>query len=390
MRGVAARLAAMRPQAAPIAAISVFGLAISMSYPLLGLLLERMGASGAAIGFNTTAAAVMMVVSAPLMPRIMAAIGLGPLMIGAGLMLAGLMVAFPLVPDYWWWTAFRVVYGFAGTALFFTSEYWIVSRAPAGMRGRVVAVYTMSLSVTFMLGPLLVGAVGVEGFLPFGLGAAILVAGLVPVVWGLADAPPRDAETPPDTLSTLRFFVTDPGLLWGVVLFGLIEYGAVALLPVWAVRAGHGEGEAALVMASFAAGSVLFQPAVGWAADRYDRRILLALAAVISILAPLGMAAFSATLWAVILCGLVWGGMAVALYGVALTELGTRYTGTRLSEGNAAVVLGYGIGALLAPAALGFAMDLVPPDGMLAAAAIAAMAYGALITVRIARSRRGP
>ena len=389
MRGLAARLAGLRGQIAPIAAISVFGLAISMSYPLIGLLLERMGASGAAIGLNTTAAAVMMVVSAPILPRIMAAVGIGPLLIGAGLALAAIMLAYPIMPDFWWWTFLRLIYGFAATAVFFGSEYWIVAASPAGMRGRIVAAYTMSLSVTFMACPLIIGAVGVEGLLPFALGAAILLAGLVPIVWGLRAAPPRPREAPPHPLSTVRFFVTDPGILWGVVLYGLIEYGAVALLPVWAVRSGHTEGEAAIVMASFAAGSVLFQPAVGWAADRCDRRLLLLVAAVVSLLAPLAMAALSANLAGVILCGLAWGGMAVALYGVALTELGARYTGQKLSEGNAAVVLAYGLGALGAPIGLGLAMDLVPPDGMLLAAAAGALAYGALISVRIARARRG-
>jgi len=83
-----------RGRIAPIAAISVFGLSISMSYPLLNLLLERMGASGFAIGVNTVASALSMVVFAPVLPRIMARIGIGTLMIGSGLGMAALFLIF--------------------------------------------------------------------------------------------------------------------------------------------------------------------------------------------------------------------------------------------------------------------------------------------------------
>jgi len=383
MAALLSSLGRFRGQAAPIAAISVFGLAISMSYPLLGLLLERMGASGAAIGFNTMAAAIMMVVSAPLLPRILAVVGLAPLMVGSAGALVGLMLLFPLVPDYWWWTAFRLIYGFAATALFFCSEYWIVAGAPAASRGRVVALYTISLSVTFMMGPLIVSATGVDGILPFAIASGILALGIAPILWGLGAMPPKNPEAPPRPLSTLGYFVSDPGILFGVVLFGVIEYGLVALLPVWAVRVGHSETEAAIALASFAAGAVLFQPGVGWAADRFDRRKILALAAAVSVAAPLGLTVVAETLWLVIAITVIWGGMAVALYAVALTELGARYSGTTLSEGNAAVVLAYGLGALISPIGLGIAMDLVPPNGIMFAAAAAAMVYTGLIVWRI-------
>ena len=382
------RLDRLKGQIAPVAAISVFGLAISMSYPLLNLLLERMGASGFAIGLNTVAAAFSMVLVAPLLPRVMAAVGLGRLMTVSGLGMAGLFLAFPLVPEFWVWMALRLVFGAFATAVFFASEYWIVTTAPPERRGRVIAVYTVSLSLAFMAGPLIVGATGVEGWRPFAIAAAIVAAGLVPVIWGLAAVPPAAPEAPPTPRATLRFFVTDPALIWGVVLFGSIEYGTIALLPVWGVRAGLAEGEAVLVAASFAAGSILFAHALGWAGDRFDRRRLLGLVALAAVAAPLAMIAVAGTLPAVILVGLVWGGLAVGLYTLTLTELGARYAGHRLAEGNAAVVLGYGIGALASPMALGEAMDRVPPDGLLWLSAAFALGYAALVAGRLLAARR--
>lgn len=375
-----------RGQIAPVAAISVFGLALSMSYPLLNLLLERAGTSGTAIGLNTMAAAVAMVVFAPLLPRIAARVGFIRLTLLSGVGLAALLMGFYLLADFGWWLVLRFVFGFFGTAIFFTSEYWIVTTAPAGSRGRVIAIYTISLSVSFMIGPLIIGMTGVEGVLPFALGAGLLLLGLLPVLWGADTLPATGPEAPPAPGATVRFFRSDPGMLWAVVLFGIIEFGAVTLLPVWAVRTGFSVPEAALIAASFAAGSILLAPLLGWAADHYPRRPLLALVAVAALSAPLAMAFLSHSLIAVAACGMVWGGFGVGLYSLPLTELGARYSGHRLAEANGAVILGYGIGALLSPVALGAAMDLVPPDGVLIASAASAAAYLALIAMRMGRA----
>ncbi len=380
-----------RAAAAPIAAISVFGFAISMSYPLLGLLMERMGISGTAIGLNTTAAAIAMVVAAPLLPRVLARVGLAPLMIGSALALVGLTLLMGAWHDYAWWMALRLFYGAFATALFFSSEYWIVAASPPGRRGTRVAVYTVALATSFMAGPLVVAATGVDGWLPFAVVAAVLAAGVVPLVWGVPEMPPVAEEAPPTPAATLRFFVTDPAVIWAVVLFGFIEYGVTGLLPVWGVRAGLTEAESSVALASFAAGAVLTALPMGWLADRADRRKLLLAAALLSVAAPLAIWAVAPWLPGVVAFGLLWGGTAVALYALPLVELGARYSGHRLAEGNGAVILAYGIGALVAPGLLGAALDALEPHGLLIAAAGAALAYAALAAVRLlaAPRRRG-
>ena len=72
---------------------------------------------------------------------------------------------------------------------------------------------------------------------------------------------------------------------------------------------------------------------------------------------------------------------------MALTEIGARYKGGKLAVANAAIMLGYGIGALVSPVVFGFAMDAIPPDGLLVASAGMALVYLILMLWRIIRTR---
>jgi MFS family permease len=161
----------------------------------------------------------------------------------------------------------------------------------------------------------------------------------------------------------------------------------MALIAVWGVRSGLSEADAALLLAVFAFGAMVLQLPLGWAADRFDRRRILAIAAAGSVIAPLAMTAAGTSFWLTAVAAGVWGALSVGLYSVALTEIGARYRGDKLAIANAAIILAYGVGALISPVIIGFAMDAIPPDGLLFASAVLALAYLILMLIRIAGKR---
>ena len=303
-RGV---LAGARAWAAPIAVITIVGISLSLSYPLFALLLERLGASGFAIGMTSTVAAVAMVASAPVMPIVLDRIGLVRLLVISTVGMAVLILLIPIWHNIWWWTLLRLLSGAFGTALFFASEFWIIAAAPPAQRGRIVAVYAIALSGSYWLGPELLRATGIDGWLPFLTAAGVVLLGLPALWWGRNDAPEAVTETRPKFSDSVKFFKSDPAVLYGVLLFGIIEFGAMALISVWSVRVGLDEDAALLLMARLALGAMLFQLPIGWAADRFDRRGVLALAGFCSVLAPLAMIAVAPLLPALIACVVVLG-----------------------------------------------------------------------------------
>jgi MFS family permease len=156
------------------------------------------------------------------------------------------------------------------------------------------------------------------------------------------------------------------------------------------VRSGLTEADAAILLAVFAFGAMILQMPLGWAADRFDHRRILAVTAAGSAVAPLAMIAAGPSYPLMLGAVAFWGALSVGLYSVALTEMGARYRGARLAVANAAIILAYGIGALVSPVLFGWAMDAIPPDGLLLAAAAMALAYLSLILVRMIRARSEP
>jgi MFS family permease len=381
----------IRSLIAAIAAISITGFGLSMSYPLFSLLLDRMGASGFEIGLNAAAPAIAILVGSPLMPLVLRRVGLVRLLVGAAIVLAATMLLFKPLQDVWIWMALRFVYGFGAVAAFYGSELWIISVAPAKRRGMLLGIYGVCLSFGFFLGPVTLGFVGIEGAAPFVIAAALALAAIIPVVWARDEAP-QDLGGPAQSFGeglrgSLRFFRTDPTVMTAVITFGVIEFGAFALFPVWGVGVGMTTAAAIALVALLTLGNVLLQVPIGVLADKLNRRCLLMGSALICMLCPLLLAGPAATGWPLWAVTVALGGVTTGLYTISLAELGARYSGEALARGTAAYMTAYGVGALCAPPVMGWMMDLLGPNGLMWSAAFAAAGF-LLLTLSRARMAR--
>lgn len=368
---------------AAIATISVAGFGLSMAYPLYSLLLARMGAAGWQIGLVNAAPAVAMLAVSPLLPAALSRISLPTLLTIAALVSAGAFLALKASESLWAWAALRFLLGASASAAFFGSELWIMTAAPPARRGFFIGVYGLCLSLGFVAGPAVLTFMDIEGWGPFIAGAILSLLAVAPVIWAWRDAP-RNLGGPPQPLEgTTRFFRTDPSVMFAVVLFGAVEFGGFALLPAWAEARGLPEAAAIGMIFWIALGNTALQLPLGWAADKVNRKGLLAFAALVCVFGPMQILASVDAPTRMALVLLVFGGIAVALYTVSLAELSNRYSGDELARGTGALMVSYGLGALVGPTIFGLAMDLARPDGVLYAMSAVSVAYLALMAWRL-------
>lgn len=370
--------------AAAIVCVAVVGMGLSLTIPLLSLEMERMGASSTMIGLNTAIAGVASILTLPFVPRLAAMFGVLRLLLLSIALGAVSLVGFRLVYDLAWWFPIRFLFSTALGALFALSEFWIADAAPPERRGLVMGIYATVLALGFAVGPTLLLAFGTEGWPPYLAGAALIAAAMIPL--GLArNLSPRIEHGA--AMSFLSYLRLVPVATLAALVFGAVETGAFAILPLYGLRLGLEAQTAAALVSAMTLGNVLFQIPVGLIADRIDKVHVLLAAASLAALGAALIPAASASLPVLLVLLFFWGGIFGTLYTVGLAHLSASVRGPALAGANAAFVALYSTGLIIGPPLVGGGMDLMPPQGFAWALAGLLAAYAAAVLWALSRSQ---
>lgn len=356
-----------RSLVAVIACISVVGMGLGVSIPLLALLMERNGVPTSLIGLNTAMPALATFVLTPFIPTLLRRIPAIPFLLACIIVSAIAMPSYYYFPNIWLWFLIRFMNGLALTGLFVISEFWVNMLADDKNRGRLIGIYGTVLSCGFASGPVLLFLVGTEGVTPFAVTGSLILLGSVPLVIFGRGLAPRITERPSHAFVT--FLVAAPAATLAGFVYGATETNIFNMLPIYGVRIGLTEQAAAFVLSLFAAGNILLQIPIGIWSDRTDRRLVLLFCATVGLAGTLALPFVMHSIWLFAPTLFFFGGVVVGLYTVGLTLLGERFRGANLASANAAFVMMFSLGALVGPPLAGGAMDLWNPHGLIVAMA---------------------
>lgn len=362
-----------------IGLVASFGIALSLSIPLLALEMERWGLSSTISGLNAMVAGLGNVVIIPFVPKMAKRFGV------RRVLATSLGIACLTIPLFWlWqnialWFLLRFVFGAMVGVLFVLSEFWINASAPPEKRGLVMGIYATTLCAGFALGPAILSVTGTSGFLPYGVTAGIIALGFLPLAYVGEETPTTEGDA---KRSILSFLLAAPSATLAALIFGAVETGAISHLAVHGVRLGFPEAQGALLISAFTLGNAVLQVPLGLLSDKMDRRVmLLALGAASTVFALL-LAFFGTSFWMMVMILLPLGGISGALYTVGLAHLGSRFTGMDLASANAAFVMLYSVGLMAGPTALGYSMDKGGAYGLPLAIAALCGLYTLLVGLR--------
>ncbi len=374
-----------RAAGAAIGAISVVGTALGLGIPLLSVLMEKQGHSATIIGAQTALGGVAALVAAPFGPKIAQYLGLNRAMALMIIIVAACFLSFNAFRYIEIWFALRFVMTFAVTSLFVFSEFWISAAAPPAKRGFLLGVYATVLSLGFAIGPLLFSQIGSDGGTAFYIGAAIVLAALVPVFIAWGDGVEVEEG---GVGGFLPYVWLVPTATAAVLIYGAVETGGFSLFPVYGVRLSMPEADVALLLTAIGLGNVMLQIPLGYLSDSVkDRRLVMLGCAVIGFSGMVLLPFAIQNWWLAAAIMFVWGGVVAGLYTVGLAHLASRTPPAALAQANAAFVFCYGAGMLLGPQAIGAAMDVFGPDGFAYAIAGFFGLFIALTAVRITLGR---
>ena len=345
---------------AAISAVTVFGFTLGLMFPLLALIMESRGLSPDVIGYNAAMQPLGITLSLFFIPVAVHYFGTKRTVIGAAVMTAAVICMYPFAPIFWAWFGLRILHGFFVSTLFAISEAWIVKFAEGPWRSRIVALYTSVMALSFGGGPSLISITGIEGALPFLIGAVVLVSATIPILFVKDEEVDEEDERP---LSVIGFVRKAPILILAVGAFAVADAAFLSFLPVFGVKKGMTQETAALALTFFILGNTVLQFPIGWLADHMNKRVVIAVcAAVTALCTGLFPATFgTAPFWILLLVG---GAASAGMYTVALAELGDRFSGHELTTGTACFSTMWGVGALLGALGTGVVFNRFGPDGM--------------------------
>jgi MFS family permease len=372
----------MRSLTAVLASIFAVGITIGIATPLLSLLIERAGHGASMAGLNTAFGVVAVVLVSPFVPRLVRGLGLlGALYAGISISTISILL-FPMTDDLFLWFVFRFFLGAGMAVHWVVGETWLNAVTSDNNRGLVAGIYSTLMGAGFAAGPLVIAGVGVDGHLPFTVGAVLVLVSAMPLVLARRLAPRGVGEEDGGILRTLRMA---PLIMAAVFVCGFIDMAILALLPLYGLRAGMDEQSSLILLTVLISGTTVLQLPIGWIADRLGRFRVLVACAILGTVAPLLVPATLANdllLWPALF---LWGGTTVSLYTLGLAMLGERFDRDLLPAANAMLVISYCLGSIIGPPATGEAMERF---GMHAMPVTLALLCGVFTVAAIAMRRR--
>lgn len=343
------------------ACIFANGVGMGLSLPLLSLILERNGVSGAMNGANAAFGAFAMLVFTPFIPALAARIGTVRFLIACYLVAAVSLLAFRATNDLALWFVLRFTLNCALQGLFLVSELWINQIATDAVRGRLVGIYASLVSAGFAIGPIIIQFLGTTGWEPFIAGSAMIMAAMIPLIVARRVVPPAEHA---GARAMFGFVLKSPSAAAAGLAYGAIEICLASFLTVYAVRLGSPEVAATLLLTAWGLGNMTLQPSLGWLADKIDRRKVLLLCGAVALGGAVLLPVTQGAGWPSLILAFVWGGFIAGLYSVGLAHLGSNFKGSDLAAANAAFAMLYAIGTFVGPGLGGIAIDAWNPHGL--------------------------
>lgn len=367
-------------------AVSIVGLSLGATLPLVALRLLDNGASALQIGILSAVPAAGMILAATLVDRACQLMSRRRLYLLCFVLCTASTLAIEFSShSLWLLAAARLALGVGMGIAIILGEAWVNELCGEKNRGTIVALYATSFTAFQLLGPTLVALLGAQTpWVVLLVSAGHLIA-LATVALAMPEEGIHEHVEEPRSFSLAGFLKVAPALCMGVLFFSFFDSVVLSLFPVYASSHGYAVGIAAFMATVILLGDMIFQMPLGWLSDRLDRSSLHLLCGVGAMLIGLALPwliSQPSLLWpALMLLGAVAGGV----YTLALVLIGQRFRGRDLVTANAAAGMLWGVGSLLGPLLSGSLMDL-GPQGVPVALALAAGLFVATAAASLRRT----
>lgn len=347
---------------APLLGLFILGIGNGFLASLITIRLDAAGESATVVGIVSSAYFLGLAVGALFNDRLLLRIGHIRAYGSFASLVAVTVLLQGLFFDPWAWFVLRLIGGWATVGVYLVIESWLLTAGDQKVRGRLLALYMISLYAAGVIGQLLLGVTSAMGvtapFMVIGMLASlsVLPMAMIPRVSPLIE---HAEPLPPHRLITM----TPTGVM-GSFGSGMVVAAAYTLLPLYLQRIGMSVAQVGQLMAVVILGAMLLQYPIGRWSDRHDRQIVLMAIATFCVVIsaailwlPLSLPLLAALLF-------LLGGGVFALYPVAVSHAADRAPAGALVRMSQGLLLINAIGSTLSPMLISPIMTAVGDGGL--------------------------
>jgi MFS family permease len=362
----------LRSHLVPLVAVIFAAAIFQVSNGALGTILPvRLGLAAAgelATGLIATAYAGGFLIGCVIGARVIRTVGHIRAFAAFAAVAAVASLMFQVAVDTTLWFVLRVVHGICIAGLSTVVDSWINERTPNAARGRVIAIYTITITLALTGSQFMIGLFDVASAQLIMVVSGLFSLALIPVALTTARTP---AQPKVVSVSVRHLYRVAPVAAVGCFAVGFMNTAVMNITPYFLSSAAVPVATIGLLMGMIQIGRLVMQWPVGWLSDKIDRRlvILAAAGAIVAIMlalafvGPVKGAALRGESGEAVRLGIIalfclWGAFALTLYAVCVAHAQDRGAPGESVGLTSSLLFAWAIGATVGPLVAGLLMEL--------------------------------
>ena len=352
---------------------------------LLGIRGKIEGFSTLEMSYVMAAYSVGFLLGSSIAPQMIQRVGHVRVFSALGALISAVMVLFPVAPDWLAWAAMRVILGYSFAGVYITAESWLNASSSNETRGQALSAYMIVNMIGIVAAQVLMNFSDPGGFDLFIFSSILVSLAFTPILLSASRAPAFHEIKP---LSIKALFRTSPLGCVGLFLLGALFSTLFGMASVWGSEVGLSVRNISIFIASIYVGGLVLQYPVGWASDRWDRRVMILWMSVAGAVATSGGLIFAWNMVVLSALGFMAGGIANPLYSLLVAYANDYLEETEMAGASAGLLFIYGLGSIGGPMVTGWLMGQVGPSGFFLFIVMMFVAIAVYAFWRMTRGRR--
>jgi MFS family permease len=279
-------------------------------------------------------------------------------------------------------------------------DSWINERTPNAARGRVIAIYTITITLALTGSQFMIGLFDVASAQLIMVVSGLFSLALIPVSLTTARTPVQPKVV---SVSVRHLYRVAPVAAVGCFAVGFMNTAVMNITPYFLSSAAVPAATIGFLMGMIQAGRLVMQWPVGWLSDKIDRRLVILAAAgaialimlALAFVGPVKGAALRGESGELIRFGIIalfclWGAFALTLYAICVAHAQDRGAPGESVGLTSSLLFAWAIGATVGPLVAGLLMELLGERMLFYSSAAVAALLAAFTAWRLTLRERPP